>query len=110
MQDSWPSSVWLVNVVGLGQTVQFLLVLGQTAEEDAAADHQDGGAPRKPVGPAVLVSSALDQDVGELDWVDNQRHELEQDSNEEDESNYSQQTRSLFAQSHDGQDEADDQQ
>lgn len=65
-----------VDVFGLGQAGQLILVAGQAAEEDGTADAEDGGAPAEAVGPGVVVVALEDQLV-EFDGVDDQRDDLE---------------------------------
>lgn len=65
-----------VDVLGLGHAGQLVLVARQAAEEDGAADAQDGGAPAEAVRPGVVVVALEDQLV-ELDGVDDQRDDLQ---------------------------------
>lgn len=65
-----------VDVLGLGHASQLVLVARQAAEEDGAADAQDGGAPAEAVRPGVVVVALEDQLV-ELDRVDDQRDDLQ---------------------------------
>lgn len=70
------SLLTLVNVFDLFVAVQLGLVLGQTAEQDGAAQAEDGGAPAKTVGPSVVVL-ALENALVEVDGVDDQSDDLE---------------------------------
>lgn len=65
-----------VDVFGLGEAGQLVLVARQAAEEDGAADAEDGGAPAEAVGPGVVVVAVEDQLV-ELDGVDDEGDDLE---------------------------------
>lgn len=65
-----------VDVFGLGQASQLVLVARQAAEEDGAADAEDGGAPAEAVGPGVVIVALEDQLV-ELDGVDDEGDDLE---------------------------------
>jgi len=58
-----------IDVFGLGQAGQLILVARQAAEEDGTADADDGGAPAKAVSPGVVIVALEDQLV-ELDGVD----------------------------------------
>lgn len=58
-----------VDVFGLGQAGQLILVAGQAAEEDGTADAEDGGAPAEAVSPGVVIVTLEDQLV-ELAGVD----------------------------------------
>lgn len=64
-----------VDVFGLGQAGQLVLVARQAAEEDGAADAEDGGAPAEAVGPGVVIVALEDQLV-ELDGVDDEGDDL----------------------------------
>lgn len=65
-----------VDVLGLGEAGQMVLVVRQAAEEDGAADAEDGGAPAEAVRPGVVVVALVDQLV-ELDRVDDESDDLE---------------------------------
>lgn len=65
-----------VDVFGLGQAGQLVLVARQAAEEDGAADAEDGGAPAEAVRPGVVVVALVDLLV-ELDGVDDEGDDLE---------------------------------
>lgn len=65
-----------VDVFGLGHAGQLVLVARQAAEEDGAADAQDGGTPAEAIRPGVVVVALEDQLV-ELDGVDDQRDDLQ---------------------------------
>lgn len=65
-----------VEVLGLGQASDLILIPGKTAEEHAAANHQQRGTPAEAVCPRVEVVALVDQLV-ELDWVDDERDDLE---------------------------------
>lgn len=65
-----------IDVFGLGQAGQLILVAWQAAEEDGAADGEDGGAPAEAVGPGVGVV-ALEYQVVEFDGVEDQSDGLE---------------------------------
>lgn len=65
-----------IDVFGLGDAGQLILILWEAAEENAAADAEEGGAPAKAVGPGVVVVALEDQLV-ELDRVDNQSDDLD---------------------------------
>lgn len=65
-----------IDVFGLGNAAQLILILWEAAEEDGAADAEDGGAPAKAVGPGVVIVALKDQLV-ELDGVEDQRDDLE---------------------------------
>lgn len=65
-----------VDVFGLGQAGQLILVARQAAEEDGAADAEDGGTPAEAVRPGVVIVALEDQLV-ELDRVDDEGDDLE---------------------------------
>lgn len=65
-----------VEVLGLGQAGELVLVARQAAEEDGAADAQDGGAPAEAVRPGVVVVTLVDQLI-EADGVDDQGDDLD---------------------------------
>ena len=65
-----------VEVFGLGQAGQLILVARQTAEEDGAADAEDRCSPAEAVGPGVVVVALEDQLV-EFAGVDDQSDDLE---------------------------------
>lgn len=65
-----------IDVFGLGQAAQLILIAGQAAEEDGTANGEDGGAPAKAVGPGVVIVALEDQLV-EFDGVDDQSDDLE---------------------------------
>lgn len=65
-----------VDVFGLGQAGQLVLVARQAAEEDGAADAEDGGPPAEAVRPGVVVVALEDQLV-ELDGVDDEGDDLQ---------------------------------
>lgn len=64
-----------VDVFGLGQAGQLVLVARQAAEEDGAADAEDGGTPAEAVRPGVVIVALEDQLV-ELDGVDDEGDDL----------------------------------
>lgn len=65
-----------VDVFGLGQACELILVARQAAEENATADGHNGGAPAKPIRPGVVIVT-LEDKVIELDGVDDESDELE---------------------------------
>lgn len=65
-----------VDVFGLGHAGKLIFVARKTAEEDPAAQHQDGRPPAKTVRPCVVVIPFIDQLV-ELDGVDDQSDYLD---------------------------------
>lgn len=65
-----------VDVLGLGHARQLVLIARQAAEENSAADAQDGGAPAEAVRPGVVVVALEDQLV-ELDRIDDQCDDLQ---------------------------------
>lgn len=65
-----------VDVFGLGQAGQLVLVARQAAEEDGAADAEDGGTPAEAVRPGVVIVALEDQLV-ELDGVDDEGDDLQ---------------------------------
>lgn len=65
-----------VEVFGLCYSTQFVFISWQAAEEDGAAEGEDGGAPAEPVGPGVVVL-ALEDPLVELDGVDDQSDGLD---------------------------------
>lgn len=65
-----------IDVFGLGQAGQLVLVAWEAAEEDGAADAEDGGAPAEAVGPGVVVVAIVDQLV-ELHGVDDEGDDLQ---------------------------------
>lgn len=65
-----------VEVLGLGQAGELVLVARQAAEEHGAADAQQGGAPAEAVRPRVVVV-ALEDLLVELDRVDDQGDHLQ---------------------------------
>lgn len=73
-QQTWPLTQG-VDVFGLGDPGQLVLVARQAAEENTAADAQDGGAPAEAVGPGVVIVTLEDQLV-ELDRVDDESDDL----------------------------------
>lgn len=76
----WASRIGLlgggIDVFGLGQAGELILVAWQAAEEDGTADAQDGGAPAEAVRPGVVIVTLEDQLV-EFDRVDDQSDDLE---------------------------------
>ena len=65
-----------VDVLGLGHACELVLIAWQAAEENATTDGQDGGAPRKAVGPGKVIVTFEDQ-VVELDWIDDEGDDLD---------------------------------
>lgn len=65
-----------IDVFGLGQAGQLILVAWQAAEEDGTANAEDGGAPAEAIGPGVVIVALEDQLV-EFDGVDDQSDDLE---------------------------------
>lgn len=65
-----------IEVFDLCLAVEFILISRQAAEEDGAADTDDGGAPAKSVGPGVVIATLKDQLI-EIDWVDDQSDDLD---------------------------------
>lgn len=65
-----------IEVFDLCLAVEFILISRQAAEEDGAADTDDGGAPAKSVGPGVVIVTLKDQLI-EIDWVDDQSDDLD---------------------------------
>lgn len=65
-----------IEVFDLCLAVEFILISWQAAEEDGAADTDDGGAPAKSVGPGVVIVTLKDQLI-EFDWVDDQSDDLD---------------------------------
>lgn len=76
----WASRIGLlvagIDVFGLGQAGQLILVAWQAAEEDGTADAEDGGTPAEAVRPGVVIVTLEDQLV-EFDGVDDQGDDLE---------------------------------
>lgn len=68
--------IGFVKVFDLLISGYVLYVFCQTAEDEAAAQADDGGAPPKPVGPGVKIL-ALEDLVVEIDGVDDQSDDLE---------------------------------
>lgn len=66
---------WRVDVFGLGQAAQLILVVWQAAEEDRTADAEDGSSPAEAICPGVVVV-ALKDNLIELDRVDDQSNDL----------------------------------
>lgn len=64
-----------IDVFGLGQAGQLILISWQAAEEDGAADAEDGGAPAEAVSPGIIIVALEDQLV-EFDWVNDQSDDL----------------------------------
>lgn len=71
-----------VDVFGLGEAGQLVLVARQAAEEDGAADAEDGGAPAEAVRPGVVIVALVDQLV-ELHGVNDEGDDLEDHCGEE---------------------------
>lgn len=65
-----------IEVFDLCLAAEFILISWQAAEEDGAADRDDGGAPAKSVGPGVVIVTLKDQLI-EFDWVDDQSNDLD---------------------------------
>lgn len=65
-----------IEVFDLCLAAEFILITRQAAEEDGAADRDDGGAPAKSVGPGVVIVTLKDQLI-EFDWVDDQSDDLD---------------------------------
>lgn len=65
-----------IEVFGLPNAGQLILIIWEAAEEDSAADAEDGGTPAKAIGPGVIIVALKDQLV-ELDGVDDQSDDLE---------------------------------
>ena len=65
-----------IDVFGLGQASELILVAWQAAEEDGTANAEDGGAPAKAIRPGIVVVALEDQLI-EFDGVDNQGNDLE---------------------------------
>lgn len=65
-----------IEVFDLCLAAEFILISRQAAEEDGAADRDDGGAPAKSVGPGVVIVTLKDQLI-EFDWVDDQSDDLD---------------------------------
>lgn len=64
-----------IDVFGLGQAGQLILVARKAAEKDGTADAEDGGAPAEAVRPGVVIVTLKDQLV-ELDRIDDEGNEL----------------------------------
>lgn len=97
-----------IDVFGLGQAGQLILVAWQAAEEDGTADAQDGGAPAEAIGPGVVIVAFKDL-VLEFDGVDDQSNDLK-NHNKDQQCSYEGQKRDVerAAQCHTGDDEGDD--
>lgn len=65
-----------VDVFRLGHAGKLIFVAWKTAEEDTAAQHQDGRTPAKAVRPRVVIITFVDQLI-ELDRVDDQSDYLD---------------------------------
>lgn len=65
-----------IEVFDLCLAAEFILISWQAAEEDGAADRDDGGAPAKSVGPGVVIVTLKDQLI-QFDWVDDQSDDLD---------------------------------
>lgn len=99
---------WCIDVFGLGEACELVLVARQAAEEDPTADGEDGGPPAEAIGPGVVIV-ALEDQVIELDWVDDEGNELNDHSDEEQGPNDGQQADVEGAAEGDtGDDESDD--
>ncbi len=61
----------VVEVFDLAKAGKLIFIVRKNAEEDPAAQHQDGGPPAEAVRPRVVVIAFIDQLV-ELDGVDDQ--------------------------------------
>ncbi len=64
-------SLRAVEVFDLAKAGKLIFIVRKNAEEDPAAQHQDGGPPAEAVRPRVVVIPFIDQLV-ELDGVDDQ--------------------------------------
>lgn len=73
---------WCIDVFGLGEACELVLVARQAAEEDPTADGEDGGPPAEAIGPGVVIV-ALEDQVIELDWVYDEGDELNDHCGEE---------------------------
>lgn len=76
-----PSSGGRVEVAWLGVAQEVVLVVGEAAEEEGAADQDDGGRPAEAVGPVVDVGDGRvgvkAEGLGVLHGVDDQGDDLE---------------------------------
>lgn len=72
-----------VDVFDFGLAAQLVLIAWQAAEENGAANAEDGGAPAEAVGPGVVIVTFEDQLV-ELDGVDDESDDLEDHCRERD--------------------------
>lgn len=70
-----------VEVPGLGIAQKVVFIVGEAAEEEGAADQDDGGRPPKAIGPVIDVSDGrVEMEVEGLrvlHRVDDQRDDLE---------------------------------
>lgn len=100
---------WCVEVFGLDVAQELIFKVGEAAEEDSTAEHDDCAAPTKAIGPAVQVVFKLNCQVWcVFDWVDDQCHNLQSNSQEEKKSNHSQKWNNWWTQSHKGDNETHD--
>lgn len=67
-----------IDVFDLSIALQIILISRKAAEEDGAADGDDGGAPAEPVGPGVVIVAFEDYFV-KFDRVDDQSDDLDDD-------------------------------
>lgn len=96
-----------IEVFGFCITAEFILISRQAAEEDGAADGDDGGAPAKSVGPGVVIVTLKDQLI-EFDWVDDQSDDLDNRNNDQECCYASHKTNVDVTHRHNGQNEGDD--
>lgn len=53
-----------------------VFIAGQAAEQDGAADYNDGGSPAKTICPSVVIVAFEDLFV-EFHWINDQSNDLE---------------------------------
>lgn len=112
--STFPTLGGCVEIPGLGIAQKVVFVVGETAEEEGTADHDDCGCPPKAIGPVKEVKNCgigvKVESLGVLHGVDDQGDDLEHSSQGQEASNYSQEHKHLGStEGEEGEDETDHQ-
>lgn len=104
----------VVEVPGLGIAQQVIFVVGQAAEEEGTADHDNRGRPPETIGPVIDVkdrrAAVKVEGLGVLHGVNDQGDDLEHSRQGQEASDHSQEDEHLGStEGKEGEDEADDQ-
>lgn len=103
---------WCVEIPGFSIAQEIIFIVGEAAEEEGTAYHDNGSCPAKAISPVVIIPGnniSLEELPGIHHWVNNQGDDLKHSSKGQQGSNHSKENKHLWStKSKEGEDETDD--